>query len=136
MLDEKPNRVHAGYVDLFAFFRDCENALRETFSVETSINSPFSCLLVAADRRTSEKDARAIATIQVEDREAKIKRFTGLSIQINELLLFPFFNTYRDGSDGLDESLWFIKDSVPEGGDAMVYIVQVKLRDDTFTKKT
>ena len=135
MFNKEANRVHVGYVDLLAFFRNCENALRETLSVETSTNPPFSCLLVAADRSTSEKDARAITTIQVEDREAKVKRFTSISIQINALLLFPFFNTYRDCSDGLDEPIWFAKDSVPEGGNAMVFIVQVKLRDDTFTKE-
>ena len=96
MFNKEANRVHVGYVDSLAFFRNCENALRETLSVETSVNPPFPCLRVTTDRSTSEKDARTIATVQVENREAKVKRLTGLSIQINALLSFPFWNTYRD----------------------------------------
>ena len=96
MFDEEPNRVHVGYVDLLAFLSNCENALSEALSIETSINLPLSCLRVATDRSASGKDTRAIATVQVEDREAKVKRLTDFITQINALLSLPLWNTYRN----------------------------------------
>ena len=96
MLSKESKGIHVGDVDLLTFPSDCENALREVLPIETGINPPLPCLRVASDRSASEEDSRAVTTIQVKSREAKIKGLTSVSTQIDVLLPLPLCNIHRN----------------------------------------
>ena len=126
MLDEESKRVHVGDVNLLTVTRDHEDAFREIISTETSTNTPFPCLRIAADGGSSGEDAGPIAAVQVESGEAKVKILAGIGAQIDLLLSFPFRNVQRNRQDSINEPIWLTKQSMPKGSDTRVKIVQVE----------
>lgn len=116
--------VHVVYIDPIPVKMNLLDTADELVSVVTGVEFPFSCLGNTPDRSTVDHNAGTIAAVQVEACNGHLdSRVSGL-VPVDLPLPFPLCDRDRCFLKTTDEVVFPVKDSIPEGIDARVSVVQ------------